>query len=127
MPKHGSAEASPPRRRLSTPERPRRILEGALEVFAREAYSDAGMLELAAAAGVTPPVLYRHFESKRELFLAVLGDQVSRLAAAIGDATDPSSAPLEQRIVKTAEAILNFVTERPHAWRLLRTTPPADP
>jgi AcrR family transcriptional regulator len=127
MAKHVAAKAPRPRRRLPRSERRRRILDGALEVFAREGYTDAGMLDVAAAAGVTPPVVYRHFESKRELFLAVLGDQVSRLAAAIGDAADPSSAPLEQRVLKTAAAVLDFVAERPHAWRLLRTTPPADP
>jgi AcrR family transcriptional regulator len=85
------------------------------------------MAALAASAGVTPPVLYRHFASKRDLFLAVLGDQASHLAAAIGDAADPGSAPLEPRVLKTAGSILTFVAERPHAWRLLRTTPPGDP
>jgi AcrR family transcriptional regulator len=121
------ATESTGRRRLSRPERRRRIIDGALEVFAREGYGDAGMLDIAAAAGVTPPVVYRHFESKRTLFLAVMDDQVSRLATAIGDATDPSSASLEDRVIKTATAILNFVAERPQAWRLLRTTAPADP
>ena len=115
------------RKRLPPLERRQRILYAALAVFARDGYTDAAMLDIAAAAGITPPVVYRHFNSKRDLFLAVLGDQVSRLAAAIGDAADPASAPLEKRILKTAKAVLDFVAERPHAWRLLRTTPPADP
>ena len=127
MGKPEAPESPSPRRRLPPLERRRRILDGALEVFAREGYTNAALLDLAAAAGVTPPVIYRHFESKRELFLAVLGDQVSRLAGAIGDAADPSSAPLEERVLKTASAVLDFVAERPHAWRLLRTTPPPDP
>ena len=114
------------RRRLPRPERRRRILDAALEVFARDGYAGASMADLAATAGVTPPVLYQHFDSKEDLFLAVLGDQAALLASAIGDAADPGSAPLEQRIVKTASAVLAFVAERPHAWRLLRTTPPGD-
>jgi AcrR family transcriptional regulator len=114
-------------RRLPPSERRQRILDTAVEVFGGEGYDAAGMLDLAAAAGVTPPVLYRHFESKRDLFVAVLADQISHLAAAIGDAADPSSAPLEGRMLKTATAILDFVVDRPEAWRLLRATPPAEP
>ena len=119
-------EASAPRRRLSRAERRGRILAAGLEVFARKGYRDASMAELATAAGVTPPVLYQHFASKQDLFLAVVGEQASLLAAAIGDAADPTSAPLEPRVIKTATAILAFVADRPHAWRLLRTTPPGD-
>jgi AcrR family transcriptional regulator len=113
-------------RRLPRSERRRRILDAALDVFARDGYRPATMAQLAAAAGVTPPVLYRHFESKRDLFLAVLRDQASLLATAIGDAADPTSAPLEQRVLKTATAVVTFVADRPHAWRLLRTVPSGD-
>jgi AcrR family transcriptional regulator len=84
------------------------------------------MAELAAAAGVTPPVLYQHFASKQDLFLAVIEHQASLLATTIGDAADPTSAPLEARVVKTATAVLAFVADRPHAWQLLRTSPPGD-
>jgi AcrR family transcriptional regulator len=127
MAKPRAAVAPSPRRRLPRSERRSRILEAALEVFAGKGYRDASMAELAAAAGVTPPVLYQHFASKQELFLAVVRHQASLLATAIGDAADPTSAPLEQRVVKTATAILTFVADRPQAWRLLRTTPPVDP
>jgi AcrR family transcriptional regulator len=99
----------------------------AVEVFARDGYGDASMANLAAAAGVTAPVLYQHFASKQDLFLCVLQDQASLLAAAIGDAADPASAPLEPRVIKTASAVLRFVADRPQAWRLLRAMPPSDP
>ena len=85
------------------------------------------MADLGVAAGVTAPVLYRHFDSKQQLFLAVLDDQATLLASAIGEAIDPASAPLEHRLLKTASAIIDFATDRPDAWRLLRTTPPRDP
>jgi AcrR family transcriptional regulator len=61
------------------------------------------------------------------LLLAVVRHQASLLATAIGDAADPTSASLEPRVVKTATAVLTFVADRPHAWRLLRTAPPGDP
>jgi AcrR family transcriptional regulator len=127
MAKPAVRDASSPRRRLPRSERRSRILSAALEVFAGVGYRDASMAELAAAAGVTAPVLYQHFASKQDLFLAVLRHQASLLAVAIGDAADPTSAPLEPRVVKTASAVLSFVADRPQAWRLLRMTPPGDP
>jgi AcrR family transcriptional regulator len=59
-------------RRLPAPERKRRIIESARAVFAGSNYSKAGTAELAKAAGVSEPALYRHFGSKKELFLATL-------------------------------------------------------
>jgi AcrR family transcriptional regulator len=59
-------------RRLPAPERKRRIIESARAVFAGSNYSKAGTAELAKAAGVSEPALYRHFASKKDLFLATL-------------------------------------------------------
>jgi len=115
------------RRRLSRAARRERITAGALQVFARDGYNDASMLEIAVASGITPPVLYQHYDSKQALFLAVLSEQSSSLAAAIGDAADPDSASLERRVLKTAGTIIDFVAENPAAWRLMRMTAPGDP
>ncbi len=59
-------------RRLPASERKRRIIESARAVFAGSNYSKAGTAELAKAAGVSEPALYRHFGSKKGLFLATL-------------------------------------------------------
>jgi len=48
------------------------ILDAAIAVFARTAYRAAGTAEIARAAGIAEPTLYRHFSSKRELYLAAL-------------------------------------------------------
>jgi AcrR family transcriptional regulator len=125
MPTGSTAET--PRRRLPRAERRQQILEVALEQFARDGYSESSIDRLAAAAGVTPPVLYQHFASKQDLFLAVLAAQLTLLAQAIGAADDPSSASLEQRLIDAAHAVVGFATERPSGWRLLRRTPPAEP
>ena len=58
--------------RLSAPERREALLEAALHVFAEGSYSGATTAEIARAAGVSEPILYRHFASKRELYLAVI-------------------------------------------------------
>jgi AcrR family transcriptional regulator len=127
MARASAARKRSPARRLPGPERRSRILDAALPLFARRGYRGVSTSELASAVGVTVPVLYRHFASKQALFLAVLKEQALLLAEAIGDAADPTSAPLEPRVVKTARAVVGFVRQRPDAWRLLRRTPPSDP
>jgi AcrR family transcriptional regulator len=52
-------------------------------VFARTGYHDTSMNDVAEAAGVTKPVLYQHFESKRDLFQALLDDVGARMLHAI--------------------------------------------
>ncbi len=66
-------------RRLSAAERKRRIIESARAVFAGSNYSKAGTAELAKAAGVSEPALYRHFASKKDLFLATLRSSSPKL------------------------------------------------
>ena len=65
--------------RLPASERRQQLLDTALATFARLGYRDAAMNDIADAAGVTKPVLYQHFASKRELFLELLADVASRL------------------------------------------------
>ncbi|RJP73512.1 MAG: TetR/AcrR family transcriptional regulator [Candidatus Abyssobacteria bacterium SURF_17] len=58
--------------RMKSEERREQILEAALHVFARENYHGATTAKIAEAAGITEPVIYQHFKSKRDLFLEVL-------------------------------------------------------
>ena len=59
-------------RRLRAPERREAIVAAALTVFTASSYAGATTAEIARAAGVTEPVIYRHFPSKRDLWLACL-------------------------------------------------------
>jgi AcrR family transcriptional regulator len=59
-------------RRLPAQERRQAIVQAALGVFSSGSYAGATTAEIARAAGVTEPVLYRHFASKRDLWLACL-------------------------------------------------------
>ena len=60
--------------RLPAAARRRAILDAALRVFAAGSYSGATTAEIARAVGVTEPILYRHFASKRELYLACIDE-----------------------------------------------------
>lgn len=67
--------------RLPAGERRASLLDCACRVFSEGSYRGTTTAELAAAAGVTEPVLYRHFRSKRDLYLACLDESWSRVRA----------------------------------------------
>jgi AcrR family transcriptional regulator len=67
------------RPRLAATDRRAAIVDAALGVFSARTYGGATTAEIARAAGVTEPILYRHFESKRDLFLACVDEVWRRL------------------------------------------------
>jgi AcrR family transcriptional regulator len=60
------------RRRLTADERRQAVLETACRVFSESSYRGATTAEIAREAGISEPILYRHFGSKRDLYLACL-------------------------------------------------------
>lgn len=79
--------------RLPAKERKAAVLDCACGIFSAGSYRGTTTAEIAREAGVTEPVLYRHFESKRDLYLAVLEESWRRLRAlwnqAVEDEPDP--------------------------------------
>ena len=71
------------------------ILDVALVVFATNGFHGASMNDVADAVGVTKPVLYQHFDSKRDLYQALIDEVGDRLlgniAKAAAEATDGKS------------------------------------
>src|SRR5215831_7846797 len=104
--------------RLPAPRRRRQLLDVALEVFAVRGYHPTSMNEIAEAAGVTKPVLYQHFRSKRELYLELLEDVGGRLRDSIGKATSEAPNPREQ-VRAGFLAYFTFVAEQRTAFQLL--------
>ncbi|MFM8794903.1 MAG: TetR/AcrR family transcriptional regulator [Acidimicrobiales bacterium] len=77
---------------MSATERREQILAVALQAFARAGYHNTSMNDIAEQLGVTKPVLYQYFDSKRALYLELLDhvgrdlvNHVTRAAAAAGD------------------------------------------
>ena len=103
--------------RLPAHERRRQLLDSALPVFAHNGYRGTSMNQIAEAAGVTKPVLYQHFASKRELFAEVLADQGGQLEEAILKAT-AAETPRGQ-VQAGFRAYFRFVAERTDAFRVL--------
>jgi len=63
-----------------------RILEAALEVFARKGYHGASVDDIVRASGTSKGAVYHHFPNKEAVFLALVDDFATRLAAAVGAA-----------------------------------------
>ena len=104
--------------RLPAEQRRSQLLEVAVEVFAARGFHATSMDEVAEAAGVTKPVLYQHFPSKRALYRELLdaGDEqlVARLVAATREA--PTG---RERVQSGFAAYFRFVAEHRAAFRLL--------
>ena len=79
--------------RLSGPERRAVVVETACRVFSKKSYHGSTTAEIARATGVTEPVLYRHFASKRELYLACLDAVWEQVRELWGKALDAEDDP----------------------------------
>ncbi|HVF75409.1 MAG TPA: TetR/AcrR family transcriptional regulator [Acidimicrobiales bacterium] len=104
--------------RLPAARRRHQLLDTALEVFAANGFHTTSMDDVAIAAGVTKPVLYQHFRSKRALYLELLDEVGTQLREAITKASVEASGPREQ-VQAGCAAYFRFVAEKPSAYRLL--------
>jgi AcrR family transcriptional regulator len=80
--------------RLSAPERRQAVLDTACRIFSEGSYRGTTTAEIARESGVSEPILYRHFASKRELYLACLDaawvDTRARWDEAVAAEPDPA-------------------------------------
>jgi AcrR family transcriptional regulator len=90
----------------------------ALERFAAGGFHATSMEDIAEAAGVTKPVLYQHFRSKRQLYLELLDDVGGSLMDAIAKATAGADGPRRQ-VEAGFTAYVRFMSDRPQAFPLL--------
>jgi AcrR family transcriptional regulator len=104
--------------RLPAPRRRRQLLDVALEVFGESGYHQVSMDAVAEAAGVTKPVLYQHFASKRELYLELLTDVGEQLREEVVSATSSAGHP-HQQVEAGFRAYFRFVAAHANAFRLL--------
>jgi AcrR family transcriptional regulator len=86
-----------PKWRRRPDERPTQITYAALEVFAEKGFARATMDEIANAAGITKGTIYLYFNSKKELFLAVLREQMERFLALLPALDAIASGDLEEQ------------------------------
>ncbi len=104
--------------RLPAAERREQLLRTAVGVFAEHGYHATSMNDVAEAAGVTKPVLYQHFSSKRELFIELLADIGQELRVTISKATADAAGP-RQQIENGFRAYFSFVDDHTDSFRVL--------
>jgi AcrR family transcriptional regulator len=79
-----TAEQTTPIRRMPRLQRREQILDAATRAFARAGFTDTSLDDVAAEAGITRVLLYRHFDSKAAMYRAVLDRACTRLVEAVG-------------------------------------------
>ncbi|MEY2723047.1 MAG: hypothetical protein RLZZ208_400 [Actinomycetota bacterium] len=114
----GTEIKSEPKSRLPRDERRAQLLVAALEIFTASGYHAASMDEIAERASVSKPVLYQHFPSKLDLYLAVLDLHIDSLVFAIQKAI-ASTRDNRNRVKATIEAYFGFIEGEGEAFRLL--------
>jgi AcrR family transcriptional regulator len=109
--------ATKPKPRLPAAERRELILAAAMNRFGAGGYDATRLEDIAADAGVTKPILYRHFGSKQGLYLAVLARHREDLPTFLED------LPAEPDLERLARAILDgwlaYAYENRQRWRML--------
>ncbi len=104
--------------RLPRQARRQQLLGAAQEVFVAQGYHNAAMDDIADRAGVSKPVLYQHFPSKLELYLALLDEHADDLVAKVRQALD-TTTDNRKRVSASVAAYFDFVTGDGEAYRLV--------
>src|SRR6266403_1273215 len=104
--------------RLPRDERRGQLLAAASEVFVDRGYHAAGMDEIADRAGVSKPVLYQHFTSKLELYLAVLQRHADNLVSGVRQALR-TTTDNRQRVRAAVDAFFDFIEHDGQGYRLI--------
>jgi AcrR family transcriptional regulator len=99
-------------------ERRAQLLDAARDVFVAHGFHAAGMDDIAVRAGVSKPVLYQHFPSKLDLYLALLDASTASLVDAVRNALE-STPHNKQRVRATVAAYFAFVDDPAGAFRLV--------
>ncbi|WP_149179428.1 TetR/AcrR family transcriptional regulator [Streptomyces sp. TRM49041] len=101
--------ATPAYRRLSVEERRTQLLAAALSLFAHHAPDEVSLDDVAEAAGVSRPLVYRYFPGgKQQLYEAALRSAADRLELCFAE---PAEGPPTERLARVLDRYLTFVDE----------------
>jgi len=105
----------------------REVIEtAATELFAQRGYHGAAMEEIAQRSGVSVPVVYEHFASKKDLHRRLLEHHFSELRALWREQLR-HEGPARERVPQMLDAWFGYVQEHPYAWRMLFADTTGDP
>nr|WP_146067262.1 NUDIX domain-containing protein [Arthrobacter sp. ZGTC212] len=115
------------RLRMTGVQRRAQLIEVARGLFALRGLDGATIEDIAAAAGVSKPVVYEHFGSKEALYTEVVEAEFNRLLAVITEALGADAGP-RILIERVAYALLDYIENHTDGFRILvRDAPPSQP
>lgn len=110
------------RRRMGVEERRQQLIGVALELFSQRSPDDVSIDEIAAAAGISRPLVYHYFPGKLSLYEAALKRAAEDLA---GRFAEPQQGPLGARLLRAMHRFFDFVDEHGPGFSALMRGGPA--
>ncbi|MFI5922578.1 TetR/AcrR family transcriptional regulator [Streptomyces anulatus] len=110
------------RRRMGVDERRQQLIRVALDLFSRRSPEDVSIDEVAAAAGISRPLVYHYFPGKQSLYEAALRRAADELAARF---REPLEGPLGARLLRVMGRFFDFVDEHGPGFSALMRGGPA--
>ena len=117
--------APPPRSRLDVDERRAQLLALGLAMFSERSYNEVAVDNLARAAGVSKGLLYHYFPTKRDLYVAAIGEAARHL---LDETTRAGDGAPQERLRRGLSTYLDFVERHGKAYvALMRGGVGSDP
>ncbi|MFF5566680.1 TetR/AcrR family transcriptional regulator [Streptomyces sp. NPDC012623] len=110
------------RRRMGVEERKRQLIGVALELFSHRSPDEVSIDEIAAAAGISRPLVYHYFPGKQSLYEAAVRRAADELAASF---VEPREGPLGARLLRVMERFFDFVDDHGPGFAALMRGGPA--
>ncbi|MFF0742682.1 TetR/AcrR family transcriptional regulator [Streptomyces sp. NPDC004111] len=110
------------RRRMGVEERRQQLIGVALELFSHRSPDEVSIDEIAAAAGISRPLVYHYFPGKQSLYEAALRRAADELAARFNE---PHEGPLGARLLRVMGRFFGFVDEHGPGFSALMRGGPA--
>lgn len=126
MSRLSNSDSPPRRKRMSGADRRRSIADTATEVFGERGYHGSSIEEIARRSGVSVPVIYDHFPSKRNLYEHLIEEQYRAMRGIWLASVDPD-LPVETWIPSAVDAWFAYVERHQFAGRLLFRDTTGDP
>lgn len=120
--KSNPTRAKPGTKGMAAADRRAQLLRIGRELFAEQGYEATSLDAIAARAGVTKPVIYRHFKSKEDLFGSIVDDGVRELGRRLAPAF--AADTLAGLLDTAALTLLEFARDDPEGFDTLATNSP---
>lgn len=104
--------------RLKAAQRKEQLLQIATQVFGKGGYAATTTAEIAHTAGVTEPILYRHFKNKQELFQAIIESVSAGMIAGLNALIEKENDPVK-RLRKVCWGIPDHIRKFADSYHVL--------